>query len=86
MKEVAECLSYEGMVSTSKCEEITSENFISLLEKEIDGIYITPFAQRQEYIKMLVKLGNHDAFKLLGVKINREVFNKFMFDLCSTWC
>jgi hypothetical protein len=20
------------------------------------------------------------------VKINKEVFNKFMFDLCSTWC
>lgn len=33
-----------------------------------------------------MKLGNHDAFKLLGVKINKEVFNKFMFDLCSTWC
>lgn len=29
---------------------------------------------------------NHDAFKLLGVKINKEVFSKFMFDLCSTWC
>lgn len=31
-------------------------------------------------------MGNHDAFKLLGVRINKEVFNKFMFDLCSTWC
>lgn len=35
VKEVAECLSYEGMVSTTKCEEITSENFRSLLEKEL---------------------------------------------------
>jgi len=35
---------------------------------------------------MLLKMGTHDAFKLLGVKINKEVFNKFMFDLCSTWC
>ena len=34
----------------------------------------------------MLKLANHDAFKLLGVKINKEVFNKFMFDLCSTWC
>ena len=33
-----------------------------------------------------MRLGNHDAFKLLGVRINKEVFNKFMFDLCSTWC
>ncbi len=31
-------------------------------------------------------MSSHDAFKLLGVKINKEVFNKFMFDLCSTWC
>lgn len=35
---------------------------------------------------MMVRMGTHDAFKLLGVKINKEVFNKFMFDLCSTWC
>lgn len=34
----------------------------------------------------MVRMGTHDAFKLLGVKINKEVFNKFMFDLCSTWC
>lgn len=32
------------------------------------------------------KVSNHDAFKLLGVRINKEVFSKFMFDLCSTWC
>ena len=31
-------------------------------------------------------MASHDAFKLLGVKINKEVFNKFVFDLCSTWC
>jgi len=37
-------------------------------------------------MKTLLKMGSHDAFKLLGVKINKEVFNKFMFDLCSTWC
>lgn len=35
---------------------------------------------------MMTKLASHDAFKLLGVKINKEVFNKFIFDLCSTWC
>lgn len=34
----------------------------------------------------MTKLASHDAFKLLGVKINKEVFNKFIFDLCSTWC
>ena len=34
----------------------------------------------------MMKIINHDAFKLLGVKINKEVFSKFMFDLCSTWC
>ena len=33
-----------------------------------------------------MKISTHDAFKLLGVKINKEVFSKFMFDLCSTWC
>ena len=44
VKEVAECLTYEGMVSTSKCEEITSDNFQSLLEKEIASMFIEPFA------------------------------------------
>jgi hypothetical protein len=34
----------------------------------------------------MMKMSNHDAFKLLGVRINKEVFNKFMFDLCTTWC
>lgn len=74
------------MVSTSKCEEITPDNFTQLLEKEMDGMHIEPFAGREDYLRTLVRLGNHDAFKLLGVRINKEVFNKFMFDLCSTWC
>ena len=37
-------------------------------------------------MKIMMKMASHDAFKLLGVKINKEVFNKFVFDLCSTWC
>ena len=37
-------------------------------------------------MQTLLRISNHDAFKLLGVKINKEVFSKFMFDLCSTWC
>lgn len=49
-------------------------------------MFIEPFAQQNEIHKIFGKLSNHDAFKLLGVKINKEVFNKFMFDLCSTWC
>lgn len=49
-------------------------------------MFIQPFAEKEEYLKALTKMGTHDAFKLLGVKINKEVFNKFMFDLCSTWC
>jgi hypothetical protein len=86
VKEVAECLSYEGMVSTSNCEEITPESFPLLLEKELAGMRITAFAGREEYLRTLLRLASHDAFKLLGVRINKEVFNKFMFDLCSTWC
>lgn len=49
-------------------------------------MFIEPFADKSDVHKILGKLSNHDAFKLLGVKINKEVFNKFMFDLCSTWC
>lgn len=40
----------------------------------------------EKYIRTLARLKNHDAFKLLGVKVNKEVYSKFMFDLCSTWC
>ena len=44
------------------------------------------WAEGEEYFAALGRVASHDAFKLLGVRINREVFNKFMFDLCSTWC
>lgn len=47
---------------------------------------IEVFAEEEEYLKVMGRLSSHDAFKLLGVKINKEVFNKFVFDLCSTWC
>ena len=34
VKEVAECLTYEGMVSTAGCVEVTPDNIESLLEEE----------------------------------------------------
>ncbi len=47
VKEVAECLSYEGMVSTSKCEEITAENFAQVLEREAASMRVGAFAGRE---------------------------------------
>lgn len=42
--------------------------------------------EEQEYKQFLKSFITHDAFKLLGVRINSEVFCKFLFDLCTTWC
>ena len=86
VKEVAECLTYEGMVSTAGCVEVTPSNIEELLLKEYESVSIELFEKKDKYLQTLLKISNHDAFKLLGVKINKEVFSKFMFDLCSTWC
>jgi hypothetical protein len=86
VKEVAECLTYEGMVSTAGCVEVTPDNIESLLEEEYSQSKIIFFERKPQYLEAMMKIINHDAFKLLGVKINKEVFSKFMFDLCSTWC
>lgn len=42
--------------------------------------------EESEYKQFLKSFVTHDAFKLLGVRINSEVFCKFLFDLCTTWC
>lgn len=71
VKEVAECLTYDGMVSTAGCVEVTSDNIESLLVKEYESVKISLFEKKEKYLQILLKISNHDAFKLLGVKINK---------------
>lgn len=53
---------------------------------EIEKSQIELLYGNGEYKEFLKEFQNHDALKLLGVTINHEVFCKFLFDLCSTWC
>lgn len=71
MKEVAECLSYEGMVSTTGCVEVTALNVMELVEREYEGSRVGLFQGKDKYMEQIRKVANHDAFKLLGVKINK---------------
>jgi hypothetical protein len=40
VKEVAECLSYEGMVSTTGCVEVTVGNVMDLIVKEYEFTHL----------------------------------------------
>ena len=39
--------------------------------KELTASGIEMFATESEYLDSMTRMGNHDAFKLLGVKINK---------------
>ena len=86
MKEVAECFYFEGMVSRVGCVKVTQDNLSQLIDLEIQKCNIDLLYSAEEYKGFLQKFQNHDAFRLLGITIDQEVFSKFLFDLCSTWC
>jgi len=40
----------------------------------------------KEYLKFIEMFKEHEAFKIVKFRITNEVFCKFLFDLCTTWC
>lgn len=74
------------MVSTAECVKVTQENIGELITMEIEKSKIELLYGKSQYREFLKGFHSHDALKLLGVTINHEVFCKFLFDLCSTWC
>jgi hypothetical protein len=78
VKEVAECFAYEGMVTADQAlKDMDKQAALALLCSHCKLGPVTPEKYRP--------FENHDAFKLLEVSINSEVFCKFLFDLCLTW-
>ncbi|EAS03160.1 hypothetical protein TTHERM_00446420 (macronuclear) [Tetrahymena thermophila SB210] len=80
VKEITECFNYADLYSSNETDVLNLKLEIEKTDKESLTLPV------EEYLQFIDMFKEHEAFKIVKFHITNEVFCKFLFDLCTTWC